>query len=125
MIVIRPRPALAVMLLVIFTAIGWPRAGAAAGYGTLAECVRNSGAVMYGTSWCPVCKAQRREFRGYANRLKTVECSVGGDRKKTRAECERLQIRSYPTWVFGDGSMAAGLLSANDLATRTGCEAPD
>lgn len=102
-----------------------PNTVAAAGYGTLADCVRNSGAVMYTASWCPVCKAQRQEFRGYANRLKTVECSVAGQRKQTRAVCDRMDINSYPTWVFGDGSVARGMLSANDLATRTGCDAPD
>lgn len=102
-----------------------PGIAAAAGYGTFAECVRQSGAVMYTASWCPVCRAQRKQFRGYANRLKTVECSVGGKKGKTRATCDGMNIKSYPTWVFADGTSAEGLLSAKALAERTGCELPD
>lgn len=106
-----------------FVSVG---AAEAAGYGTLADCVRDSGAVMYETSWCPACKAQRKEFRGYITRIKTVQCDLGGKKKgKTRAECKRMDITSYPTWVFGDGSSVSGFLSAKDLAQRTGCEAPD
>jgi hypothetical protein len=110
---------------VMLTMISVVGAAAGAGYGTLAECVRDSGAVLYSASWCPVCKAQRKEFRGYANRIKTVECSVGGRKGKRTAACERMNIKSYPTWVFADGSTAAGLLSARALAERTGCAAPD
>jgi hypothetical protein len=118
---IRLVPGLAALALITLTRAG---AAAAAGYGTLADCVRNSGAVMYSASWCPVCRQQRQEFRGFANRLKTMECSVGGNRKKTRAVCEKMGISGYPTWIFADGS-SAGFLSAKDLAARTGCEAPD
>ena len=110
---------------VVFAGIVSVGAAEAAGYGTLADCVRDSGAVMYEASWCPACKAQRKEFRGYVNRIKTVQCDVGGKKGKTRAECERMNIDSYPTWVFGDGSSESGFKSAKAIAARTGCEAPD
>jgi hypothetical protein len=72
-----------------------------------------------------VCKAQRKLFRGYGNRLKTVECSVGGKKGKTRSTCDSMNIKSYPTWVFADGASVEGLLSIEALAERTGCGLPD
>jgi hypothetical protein len=96
----------------------------AAGYGTFADCVRNSGAVMYGTSWCPLCRAQRKDFRGYANRLDYVDCSIPGS-KKTRSKCKTLGVNSFPTWIFGDGAKREGKLSVADIADHTGCAMPD
>lgn len=105
--------------------LAWPSSARAAGYGTFADCIRNSGAVMYEATWCPVCRQQREVFRGYANRLKTFKCDVAGNRKQTKATCNRLGIDSYPTWILGDGSMRSGLHSAKDLAARTGCPMPE
>ncbi len=113
--------ALATLLLVALSA---PEMASAAGYGTFADCVRNSGAVMYGTSWCPLCRAQRKDFRGYANRLEYVECSIPGSRK-TRSKCERLGVDSFPTWIFGDGAKREGKLSVSDIASHTGCAMPN
>jgi hypothetical protein len=112
--------AIATLLLV-----AWPSAARAPGYGTFADCIRDSGAVLYEATWCPVCRQQRSLFRGYANRLKTFKCDVAGSRKQTKATCNRLGIDSYPTWIFGDGSTRSGLLSAKDLATSTGCSPPE
>jgi len=79
---------------------------------------------MYGASWCPVCRTQRREFRGYANRLKYVDCSIPGS-KKTRAKCKALGIHSFPTWVFGNGTKVEGHLSMTSIASHTGCKLPE
>jgi hypothetical protein len=101
-----------------------PGTASAAGYGTFAECVRNSGAVIYEADWCPVCRAQRKEFRGYANRLKFVDCSIPGS-KKTRGKCKALGVDSFPTWIFRDGTKRSGYLKVSAIATFTGCALPD
>lgn len=110
--------------LLIFIGLTLPLPALAGGYGTFAECVRNSGAVIYVTNWCPVCRAQRKDFRGYANRLKYVDCSIPGS-KKTRAKCKKIGIDAFPTWIFGNGTKREGKLSVADIASHSGCPVPD
>jgi hypothetical protein len=101
-----------------------PAPASGAGYGTFADCVRTSGAVFYDASWCGACRRQRKDFGGYANRLKIVSCSIPGS-KKLRSTCRKLGIESFPTWIFADGKRRAGLLSIRDIGKLTGCALPD
>jgi hypothetical protein len=97
---------------------------AAAGYGMFAECIRNSGAVFYDAHWCGNCVSQRELFRGYANRLKIISCYPPGDSDNIKAVCRSANVRSFPTWIFADGTRRSGMLSAADLARHTGCTPP-
>ena len=97
---------------------------ASAGYGSFAECIRASGAVFYDAHWCGQCVNQRKMFRGYANRLKVVSCYPPGDSSNIRRACESEGIKSFPTWIFGDGSRRVGAQSIEELARLTGCAAP-
>lgn len=97
---------------------------AAAGFGLFADCIRNSGAVFYDAHWCVNCVNQRRMFRGYANRLKIVSCYPEGDSKNIRRVCEDAGVKSFPTWIFADGTRRSGGLSLEELADRTGCAKP-
>lgn len=97
---------------------------AAAGMGMFADCIADSGAVFYDAHWCGNCAQQRSLFRGYANRLNIVECYAPDDSNNLRRSCKDAKVRSFPTWVFGDGSRRSGLLSLDDLAAETGCAKP-
>jgi len=99
-------------------------APAAAGFGSFAECIKRSGAVLYDAHWCGNCVNQRNMFRGYANRLKVVQCYAPGDSKNMRKACEAAGVSSFPTWIFADGTKRIGGLGAEDLAGHTGCALP-
>lgn len=90
----------------------------------LARCIRESGATFYGAHWCPYCRKQKQRFGSAAQLLPYVECYDPGTRNQ-RAVCAEENIRSYPTWVFWDGTVRTGNLSLGALAYHTDCEAPD
>jgi hypothetical protein len=58
------------------------------------------------------------------SRVRYVECSIGGKRGAQRSVCDEAAVEAYPTWVFADGSRAAGSLSVAILAAKTGCKPP-
>jgi glutaredoxin len=92
--------------------------------GEFGRCLKTKGATFYGASWCPHCRTQKQTLGEAMSGVRYVECAPGGDRSKTADECETAGVRSYPTWVFGDGSRASGALSVASLASKTGCPAP-
>lgn len=96
---------------------------AVATYGAFAECVKRSGAVLYSASWCPHCQKQLQGFRGYANRLNWVECYPSGHDFLAR-RCKDKRIKSFPTWILGDGTVRAQFLQHDELAKLTGCPKP-
>ncbi len=97
----------------------------AAGLPDFGRCLTREGAIFYGTSWCPYCKAQRQLLGAAMTHVRYVDCSVDGGGNETAPECANLGIRSYPTWTFGDGSRAGGALPLSALAARTGCPLPE
>ena len=89
----------------------------------LARCIRESGAVFYGAHWCPVCRAQKDDFDGYAYLLPYVECYDGPKSDGMNQTCKREGIDRFPTWVFPDGSRKTGAREPKSLAAATGCRA--
>jgi hypothetical protein len=83
-------------------------------------CLAREGAVFYGASWCPQCRAQQQILGNAARYVRYVECSVDGGRDAAR-ECRDAEVTKYPTWVFPDGSQQSGRLSIETLAARSGC----
>jgi hypothetical protein len=94
--------------------------GATADLTAFARCLTDAGARFYGTSWCPHCTAQRRQFGTAFSEIAYVECSVRGTSEVTE-ECRAAGVTSYPTWTFADGSRETGRLSLERLASRTRC----
>lgn len=86
-------------------------------YDELAKCITQSGAIMYGTDWCPHCQDQKRLFGKSFKYVNYINCDLNG------AACELAGIRGYPTWVFADGESVSGQQSLEFLAARTECEA--
>lgn len=87
-------------------------------YAAFADCLTNSGAIFYGTEWCPHCKAQKALFGDALAQVNYVDCDAERDL------CTKANIESYPTWVFGDGSRQSGTQPLETLAKKTGCELP-
>src|SRR3989339_944245 len=75
-----------------------------------AECLKENGAVFYGTFWCQHCQNQKALFGQSAKRLPYVECSTPDGRSQSSI-CQAKNIESYPTWEFNDGSRRSGELS--------------
>jgi hypothetical protein len=87
---------------------------------TFGMCLAREGAIFYGASWCPQCRAQQKLLGSGSGYVHYVECSADGGREKTQ-ECQDAGITGYPTWVFADGSRVPGRLSIETLAERSGC----
>ena len=85
--------------------------------GTLAKCLAEKGAIIYGTQWCPHCKDQKKAFGSESKEfLPFVDC----DKKK--GACSKAGIEGYPTWKFSDNSELVGTQSLEALAKKTNCE---
>ncbi|MAF36739.1 hypothetical protein CL622_06500 [archaeon] len=86
----------------------------------LADCLTDSGAKMYGAYWCPHCLDQKAMFGDSWNKVNYIECSLPNRGGQTRT-CDLMDIESYPTWEFGDGSRQSGALTLDELAEKSGC----
>lgn len=84
------------------------------------ECLKDTGAVFYGASWCSHCQAQKKSFGQAAKYLPYVECSTPGGQGQT-SECQQKKITGYPTWEFSDGTRLSGNLELSILAEKTKC----
>lgn len=89
-------------------------------YDSFARCIAQTGTKFYGASWCPHCAAQKTEFGTSEKYLPYIECSVPDGKTQTQV-CIDNNIRSYPTWVFPDGSRLTGTTELSLLAQKTGC----
>lgn len=93
-------------------------------YDALATCIKESGTIFYGAFWCPHCHNQKNEFGDSAQYLPYTECSLPDESGQTQV-CIQNNIKTYPTWVFPDGSRLTGEVSLATLAQKTGCALPE
>jgi hypothetical protein len=81
-----------------------------------AQCLKTNGATFYGAFWCPHCQATKKIFGTEATKeLPYVECSTADGRGQLPI-CVEKGIKTYPTWIFADGSELNGELTAADAA---------
>lgn len=106
------------LLPFLLTACG----GASSEINTFAQCLGEKGAVFYGAFWCPHCGTQKEMFKN-SQKLPYVECSTP-DGKDQLEKCKEKDVKSYPTWDFGDGTRETGVVSMEQLAEKTGCALP-
>ena len=85
-----------------------------------AKCLAEKGVKFYGAFWCPHCNEQKKLFGKSAKYLDYVECSTP-DRRGQTPVCIGKDIGSYPTWEFPDGSRKTGLVSLEELGSKSGC----
>lgn len=82
---------------------------------SLAQCLRDSGATLYGTSWCGYCTKQKEDFGDSVDLIPYVDCELQPEKCDDR-------IKSYPTWILGDGKVLRGRYDLDDLAREAGCK---
>lgn len=87
---------------------------------SFARCLKDSGAKLYGATWCSHCQNQKQIFGKSLKLVPYVECAMpsGG----TSPICKNAGVESYPTWIFGGGARESGVVSISDLAKKTGCK---
>lgn len=89
----------------------------------LAECLRENGAKLYGTSWCGYCSRQLDYFGPEGRELiEYVDCSKKSGQRGFDEECLNLGIRVVPSWGLADGTIVPGTQQLGSLAKATGCE---
>ena len=115
------------VLIVII--LGWiafalsnPPSSSPGKYDALATCLNDGGTKFYGAFWCSHCQNQKKEFGASAPLLPYVECSKLDTNMNDF--CKNLGIKSYPTWIFPDGSKMEGEVSLKELAEKSSCPAP-
>lgn len=89
-------------------------------YDAFARCLKDKGAIFYGTFWCSYCQSQKAMFGKSAKYLPYVECSTPDGRGQL-SRCREKNLEGYPTWEFADGSREMGRISLARLAEKTGC----
>lgn len=92
-------------------------------YDSFASCLKDKGLIFYGAFWCPHCREQKAMFGKSASLLPYVECSTP-DGNGTYPVCLEKEIKSYPTWVFPDGTRQTGTLPLETLAEKSSCALP-
>lgn len=89
----------------------------------LAIHIANSGAKMYGASWCPHCQQQKARFGASAHRLPYIECSTGRQGSPQTQTCANMNISTYPTWII-NGVRTEEDMPIEQLASLTGFQFP-
>lgn len=111
-------------LIIGFSVFLWLRSASQPGkFDQFADCLKEKGAVFYGTFWCTHCQNQKALFGKSAKRLPYIECSTPDSRGQTTV-CKDKKIEGYPTWEFKDGSRLSGEIALKELAEKTGCLLP-
>ena len=113
-----------ILFLVLAGAVLFTPDRATGEHDELARCIAESGATFYGAYTCPHCDTQKGHFGASADKLPYVECATASGQGQSR-ECREAGIRSYPTWEFADGERVTGVLSREELASRTNCTPED
>ncbi|RMF92246.1 MAG: hypothetical protein D6734_12750 [Candidatus Schekmanbacteria bacterium] len=102
---------LGIIIAIIMFLLTMPRAGP---YDSFADCISKSGAIMYGTDWCPHCKAQKKMFGNSFRKINYINCDV------EKNKCLVQGISGYPTWDIG-GKKYEGTQPLEKLSVLTGC----
>jgi len=108
------------LIIYLFTQVG----NEPAKLDEFAKCLKNSGAVFYGTFWCPHCQNQKKLFGKSAKFLPYVECSTADGRAQLPI-CREKNIQGYPTWEFADKSRLVGEVPLKNLSEKTNCPLPN
>ena len=89
----------------------------------LAIHLADSGARMYGASWCPHCQEQKALFGPSARRLPYIECSTGAQGSPQTEVCRDAKIKIYPTWII-NGTRTEEVMTPQQLAAAATFQLP-
>ena len=90
-----------------------------------ARCLTEQGVVMYGSSKCPACRAQRKIFGESFQYIQEVECDPHA--VKTQVDrCLAKKIKKVPTWIIERDGKEYGRLESyqllEDISEFAGCD---
>lgn len=85
-----------------------------ANHDTLAQCLTEGEAIMFGTTWCGHCQDQKSEFGSSFKYVRFIDCDL------QQNICEQHNITGYPTWKIGE-SYISGKQDLDVLAEISGC----
>jgi hypothetical protein len=88
-----------------------------------AQCISDSGGVMYGTWWCSNCQNQKDDFGSAFKYINFVECSSPGG--KDFDLCTDKNITAVPVWETAEGYRAIGRQSLTTLSEMFSCSLPE
>ena len=89
----------------------------------LADYLRASKILYYGSWRCSACQYQGRLFGEAVNRLPYVECAKPDEFPIQAAACQTAEIRAYPTWILPNGDRRVGVQSLEELQRWSGMSA--
>src|SRR5215813_15230597 len=89
-------------------------------YDAFAKCLSEKQAKMYGLYWCPHCLEEKEKFGKSFQYVNYVECAIKGSKEMAPA-CSAVGAAHFPSWQFNGGPLKEGVLSLEDLGSRTGC----
>lgn len=81
----------------------------------LAEHLKESKALYYGSWRCPACITQNQMFGDAAVKLPYVECAKPKELPIQAAACRTAEIRAYPTWILENGERREGVQTLEKL----------
>lgn len=94
----------------------------------LAECLSNSGWVMFGSETCSACRAQRKLFGDAFGTIASIECNPHSNNAQTDL-CLKYKVKKTPTWIKIEGPLdkqqeikrIESFQLLTDLAQQTDC----
>ena len=92
-------------------------------YDAFAKCLAANHARMYGLYWCPHCIEQKKDFGASFKYVPYTECAIRGSRELA-PECKAAGAKNFPSWQFNGGELHEGVLSLEDLGSRSSCGLP-
>ncbi len=87
---------------------------------SLAKCLTDKGAVMYGAYWCPHCAKQKELFGEDFQFIKYQECDPSGENGDPQL-CQDAGVGAYPTWIDAQGNKLSGTQPLEILANWSNC----
>ena len=111
-----------VIILLAIALVGYAKY-APGKYDDFANCVTKADATFYGAFWCPHCADEKKAFGSSMKNILYVECSTPDGKGQTEI-CKQMNVSSYPTWIFADGSRETGFVSLAKIGEKTGCKLP-
>lgn len=85
----------------------------------LAKHLASTGAVMYGTYWCPHCKQQKNMFGDAFKYITNVDCDPKALKDSNPELCKLKGIGRYPTWEI-NGKRYLGVKPLSELEYLSG-----
>ena len=82
---------------------------------SLAKCLTEKGATMYGAEWCGHCQNQKEMFGDDFKYINYVDCEE--NREQCSRECPKC---GYPTWIINN-KQYPGEKSLSELKSLTNC----